>query len=109
METQKGDSDTKSKTDDYEVIEQLGRRAIGTAFLVLHRTEKKKFRISISANLLNLASALLIHSLELFMFWYVLKKIPFTKQTEKSKRSAHQEVFQLLFLILFSEIFLYYD
>ncbi|MCD7458789.1 hypothetical protein HAX54_039168 [Datura stramonium] len=66
METQKSDSDNKySKIDDYEVIEQLGRRALGTTFLVLHRTEKKK---------------------------YVLKKIPLAKQTEKSKRTAHQEM-----------------
>ncbi|KAJ8534176.1 hypothetical protein K7X08_007500 [Anisodus acutangulus] len=65
MEAQKSDTDNKSKIDDYEVIEQLGRRAIGTAFLVLHRAEKKK---------------------------YVLKKIPLAIQTEKSKRTAHQEM-----------------
>ncbi|KAK4377929.1 hypothetical protein RND71_004225 [Anisodus tanguticus] len=65
METQNRDSDSKySKIDDYEVIEQLARRTTGTAFLVLHRTEKK----------------------------YVQKKIPLVKQTEKSKRTAQQEV-----------------
>ncbi|MCD9640208.1 hypothetical protein HAX54_025390 [Datura stramonium] len=48
METQKSDSDNKySKIDDYEVIEQLGRRALGTTFLVLHRTEKKKYVLKI--------------------------------------------------------------
>ncbi|PHT71371.1 hypothetical protein T459_26475 [Capsicum annuum] len=74
METQK--SDTDNKLDDYEVIEQLGRRTVGTTFLVLHRTEKKK---------------------------YVLKKIPLAKQTEKSKRTAYQEVISSASLSLFFE------
>lgn len=39
METQNG---SKSKIDDYEVIEQIGRGAFGAAFLVLHITEQKK-------------------------------------------------------------------
>ncbi|KAL5137535.1 Serine/threonine-protein kinase Nek6 [Glycine soja] len=57
--------ESSGKMEDYEVVQQIGRGALGATFLVLHKIENKR---------------------------YVLKKICLAKHADKSKVTAQQEM-----------------
>jgi hypothetical protein len=84
--------------DQYEVLEQIGKGAFGSALLVRHKVEKKKWgSLAPPFHLLTFWGRMVLFShsdgMELcFSCRYVLKKIRLARQTDRTRRSAHQEV-----------------
>jgi NIMA (never in mitosis gene a)-related kinase 1/4/5 len=88
----------ESRMDQYEVMERIGRGAFGAAILVNHKTEKKKYdaRLQVVSILVESVCPLrcLADSCMACNCRYVLKKIRLARQTERCRKSAHQEVSQ---------------
>jgi NIMA (never in mitosis gene a)-related kinase len=82
----------------YEVLEQIGKGSFGSALLVRHKQERKKYSILSHSFILCFCFSLvasLVIPFALFIFTiyrYVLKKIRLARQSDRARRSAHQEM-----------------
>lgn len=76
--------------DQYKVLEQVGKGSLGSALLVRHKVERKRFvQFQFHPHLFILA----LQNLSSMAYSrYVLKKIRLARQTVRCRRSAHQEV-----------------
>lgn len=111
--------------DKYEILEQIGKGAFGSALLVRHKQEKKKWALNEWCLGLIYACHFHVCIMTSKFFWcicylliifhliisawmlrYVLKKIRLARQTSRTRRSAHQEVSSnppISFPVIFSE------
>lgn len=83
----------------YEVLEQIGKGSFGSALLVRHKQERKKY-FFLYVSLLSFLNCFWFCSSypSLLCFClnshrYVLKKIRLARQSDRARRSAHQEVY----------------
>lgn len=107
--------------EQYEILEQIGKGAFGSALLVRHKHEKKKWgqhwlilhfisfvchSMYVDINDEKKDSCFLSNFFGLVMSLfqnsrYVLKKIRLARQTDRSRRSAHQEVGIFVYYLCF--------
>lgn len=75
--------------EQYEVVEQIGRGAYGSAYLVHHKAERKRYLAAffpvVSCSIPDLSPCGRRRR-------YVMKKIRLSKQNDKFQRTAYQEV-----------------